>query len=154
MVQPLVDAWHALLAIPHIGLYFTAGWVAYLFGLGGWILLQKREPVATLSWLLGLALLPYIGFIIYHYLGPQRIQRHRIRRARSRAQRLDPSGTEDAIARELARLMGGDVLLESEVGPTVFVVDLPGEAVPDGAAPFSRENAPRFPSASAATRRA
>ena len=104
MVQPLVDAWHALLAIPHIGLYFTAGWVAYLFGLGGWILLQKREPVATLSWLLGLALLPYIGFIIYHYLGPQRIQRHRIRRARSRAQRLDPSGTEDAIARELARL--------------------------------------------------
>jgi hypothetical protein len=41
--------------------------------------------------------------------------------------------------------MGGDVLLESEVGPTVFVVDLPGEAVPDGAAPFSRENAPRLP---------
>jgi len=55
------------------------------------------------------------------------------------------SGLGLSIARELARLMGGDVLLESEARPTVFVVDLPGEAVPEGAAPFSRENAPRLP---------
>ena len=50
------------------------------------------------------------------------------------------SGLGLAIARELARLMGGDVTLQSVASPTAFVVDLPGEAVPDGAA-FSRENA-------------
>ncbi len=55
------------------------------------------------------------------------------------------SGLGLAIARELARLMGGDVTLESEAKPTVFVVDLPGEPVPDGARAFSRENAPRQP---------
>jgi signal transduction histidine kinase len=50
------------------------------------------------------------------------------------------SGLGLAIARELARLMGGDVTLQSVARPTAFVVDFPGEAVPDGAV-FSRENA-------------
>jgi cardiolipin synthase A/B len=67
-----------------IGPVLLFGWLAYLILLGGWIVLQKREPVATLSWLLGLALLPYVGFAIYHLLGPQKIQRQRLRRARSR----------------------------------------------------------------------
>lgn len=55
------------------------------------------------------------------------------------------SGLGLSIARALARLMGGDVRLESAGNPTVFVVDLPGEPVPDGAGAFSRENAPRQP---------
>ena len=55
------------------------------------------------------------------------------------------SGLGLAIARELARLMGGDVTLASEAKPTVFVFDLPGEPVPDGVGTFSRENAPREP---------
>src|SRR5688572_19627001 len=84
MLETLHAAWDAVLAIPNIGLWFTAGWAAYLFGLGGWIVLQKREPVATLSWLLGLALLPYLGFLIYHVFGPQKIRRQRLRRARVR----------------------------------------------------------------------
>jgi signal transduction histidine kinase len=50
------------------------------------------------------------------------------------------SGLGLSIARELARLMGGDVRLASAASPTRFVVDLPGEPVPDGARPFSREN--------------
>ena len=58
------------------------------------------------------------------------------------------SGLGLSIARELARLMGGDVRLESGAGTTVFVVDLPGEPVPDGAVSFSRENTPRGPSTS------
>ena len=41
------------------------------------------------------------------------------------------SGLGLSIARELARLMGGDVILESVAKPTVLVVDLPGEPVPD-----------------------
>ena len=54
------EAWQALLSIPHLGTWLLALWAAYLLLLGGWIVLQKREPVATLSWLLGLALLPYV----------------------------------------------------------------------------------------------
>jgi two-component system OmpR family sensor kinase len=53
------------------------------------------------------------------------------------------SGLGLAIARELARLMRGDVRLESETTPTAFVLDLPAEPVPDGAGTFSRENAAR-----------
>jgi signal transduction histidine kinase len=56
--------------------------------------------------------------------------------------RASGSGLGLAIARELARLMGGDVVLASKAKPTAFVVDLPGEATPD-AIVFSRENAPR-----------
>jgi len=63
-------------------------WVVYLVVLAGWIVLQKREPIATLSWLLSLALLPVLGLVIYHFLGPQRIKRQRLRRSRTRA-RLD-----------------------------------------------------------------
>jgi two-component system OmpR family sensor kinase len=47
------------------------------------------------------------------------------------------SGLGLSIARELARLMGGEVTLASVASPTVFVLDLPGEPAP---ASFSREN--------------
>jgi signal transduction histidine kinase len=55
------------------------------------------------------------------------------------------SGLGLSIARELARLMGGDVRLASLSGPTSFVVDLPGAPMPTQATAFSRENAPRPP---------
>src|SRR5690606_27805708 len=75
---PILDllrqGWDALAAVPHLRLYLALGWAVYLLLLGGWIVLQKREPVATLSWLLGLALLPYVGFLVYHVFGPQRIR--------------------------------------------------------------------------------
>ncbi len=75
-------AWDAFWAIPHIRLYLTAGWLAYLVGLGLWIVLQKREPAATISWLVSLAALPYLGFLVYYVFGPQKITRHRARRRR------------------------------------------------------------------------
>src|SRR6185312_11082316 len=46
---------------------------------------QKREPAATLSWVLSLAALPYLGFVIYFLLGPQRIRRQRMKRIRARS---------------------------------------------------------------------
>lgn len=66
------------------GPWIAAGWFAYLALLATWIVLQKREPIATLSWVLSLALLPVVGFLIYHFLGPTRIERQRVLRTRAR----------------------------------------------------------------------
>ncbi len=85
MLDHLQGLWQSFLAIPHLGMYLGLGWLAYLIGLGGWIVLQKREPAATLSWLISLAALPLLGFVIYYFLGPQRIHRQRVRRLRTRA---------------------------------------------------------------------
>ena len=80
--MPFEAHWHELKPL------LVGVWIAYLVVLAGWIVLQKREPIATLSWLLSLALLPVLGLLIYHFLGPQRIKRQGLRRSRSRA-RLD-----------------------------------------------------------------
>jgi cardiolipin synthase len=84
MLETIRELWGAFWTIPHIRLYLTAGWLSYLIGLGFWIVLQKREPAATLSWLISLAALPYLGFLIYYVFGPQKITRHRARRRRHR----------------------------------------------------------------------
>ncbi|TWH99484.1 cardiolipin synthase [Luteimonas cucumeris] len=106
MLDSLQQAWLWLVSIPHLRLYLVLGWLTYLLWLGAWIVLQKREPVATLSWLLGLAVLPYVGFLVYHVFGPQKIKRHRLRRGRTQSARTElPAGfqpTPEAI--ELARL--------------------------------------------------
>ena len=105
MLDSLQDAWHWLASVPHIRLYVTATWAAYLVWLGGWIVLQKREPVATLSWLLGLAALPVLGFLIYQIFGPQKIKRHRLRRSRNRMPRERPAHLEEqGDAAVMARL--------------------------------------------------
>jgi cardiolipin synthase len=66
-------------------------WFAYLVVLASWIVLQKREPIATLSWLLSLALLPWIGLVLYHFIGPRRIRRTRLKRLRSRERLEGPA---------------------------------------------------------------
>lgn len=93
----------ALWAIPHIRAWLAAAWVLYLLGLGSWILLQKREPVATLSWLLSLAALPYLGFVIYYFFGPHRIERQHRRRIRHRAS-LTPDTAPASGTQELRTL--------------------------------------------------
>jgi two-component system, OmpR family, sensor kinase len=55
------------------------------------------------------------------------------------------SGLGLAIAREIARIMGGDVRIEPGAHPTVFTLDLPGEPAPHVPKPFSRENGAREP---------
>ncbi|HZW17470.1 MAG TPA: cardiolipin synthase [Luteimonas sp.] len=105
MLDALREAWQAFTAIPHVHLYVFAIWIAYMVWLGGWIVLQKREPVATLSWLLGLAALPVVGLLVYQVFGPQKIKRHRLRRSRSRmpAEQVDGNGDHDESA-ELSQL--------------------------------------------------
>lgn len=72
--------------------WISLAWALHIAGLAVWIVLQKREPVATLSWLLALALLPVLGFVIYFFLGPRRIRRQRLRRllTRERLAQLTP----------------------------------------------------------------
>ncbi|MBO9718040.1 MAG: cardiolipin synthase [Pseudoxanthomonas sp.] len=98
--------WSWLVDLPRLGLYLLVAWLLYMIGLGVWIVLQKREPVATLSWLMSLALLPYVGFLIYFLLGPQKIQRQRLRRGRSRSGLEQFAGplVGDSQGLELARL--------------------------------------------------
>ena len=105
MLDVLHDTWRALWAVPHIRAVLAAGWAAYLVGLGAWIVLQKREPVATISWLFSLAALPYLGFLVYLVFGPQKLKRHRLRRSRNRVDL--PRAQEHSLGEtgeELARL--------------------------------------------------
>ncbi len=62
----------------------TIAELVYLVGLGAWILLEKRSPVATLAWILALVALPYVGFVVFFFLGPRRIRRKRLRHKRAR----------------------------------------------------------------------
>ena len=67
-------------------------WFVYIVFLSFWIILQKRAPVSTLSWILALAFIPYGGFIIYHFLGPQKLKRQQFRRLLSKTALKEHSG--------------------------------------------------------------
>ncbi|RYX98232.1 MAG: cardiolipin synthase [Comamonadaceae bacterium] len=69
----------------------SLAWSGYIAILSIWIVLQKRAPVSTMSWILSLALLPLAGFVIYYFLGPQRLKSQRLKRLRSRAIALAPA---------------------------------------------------------------
>jgi cardiolipin synthase len=112
MLDALASVWFEVRAIPHLERWLWALWIGYMVLLAGWIVLQKREPVATLSWVLSLAALPVVGFFIYYFLGPQRIRRQQLRRARARAALehcLPPvvEGGDDADLARLARATSG-----------------------------------------------
>ncbi len=85
MVESVQSAWQAFWSIPHLKFYLIGAWLLYLVPLCIWIVLQKREPAATISWVLSLAMLPYLGYLIYFLFGPQKIKRQRLRRLLSRA---------------------------------------------------------------------
>ncbi len=70
---------------PHLWFAISTLWLVYIVLLSVWIVLQKREAAATLSWLFALAFLPGLGFVIYHFFGPQRIRRQQLKRLRSKA---------------------------------------------------------------------
>ena len=84
MRELLHTLWATVAGIPHLAQILTVTYVAYLLLLACYIVLQKREPVATLSWILSLAALPYLGLFVFYLFGPQRIVRQRLRRGRSR----------------------------------------------------------------------
>jgi cardiolipin synthase A/B len=44
------------------------------------IIQQRRSPAATIAWLLVLALLPIVGWVLYRLIGPLRLERRKLRR--------------------------------------------------------------------------
>jgi cardiolipin synthase len=78
----------------------SLAWSGYIAVLSIWIVMQKRAPASTMGWVLSLALLPFAGFVIFYFLGPQRLKKQRLKRLRSRA-RIE--GAKDvALLREVA----------------------------------------------------
>ncbi|RZL93364.1 MAG: cardiolipin synthase [Variovorax sp.] len=69
----------------------SLAWSGYIAVLSVWIVMQKRAPVSTMSWILSLALLPFAGFVVYYFLGPQRMKKQRLKRLRSRASAHAPA---------------------------------------------------------------
>jgi cardiolipin synthase len=71
------------------------------------IVLQRREPTATLAWVLAIVLLPYVGVLIYLVAGRRRLNRQ-VRRRHARAAILEP---------HLARLVTGIADLAAPTAP-------------------------------------
>jgi cardiolipin synthase A/B len=98
----VTDAYrHPLLAVllSDWPLWLSLLWGVHIVALAVWIVLQKRSPLSTLAWVLSLAALPVLGFIVYFFLGPQKIRRQRLRRQRLR--RLHVAGAQrDPLAEE------------------------------------------------------
>ncbi len=65
-------------------LIVTASEVAWVISITMWILFERRSPVATIAWILALALLPIVGVIIYLLIGPRRFDRKKVRREAAR----------------------------------------------------------------------
>jgi len=64
----------------HLGLWLTGLWLAYAITLATWVIMQKREPAATLAWVFSLVFLPYLGFLIFYFFGPRKVRRSETRR--------------------------------------------------------------------------
>jgi cardiolipin synthase len=90
--------------------------LAYLVVLGGWILLEKRSPVATLAWILALFALPGLGFVIYFMLGPRKLRRRRLRRLRAEQATMKPPARAIALAPEAQLTLSRELV---RIGRTV-----------------------------------
>ena len=97
------------LSDPNTQLILGVLYLVYVVVLCTWIVLQKREPVATISWVVSMSLLPYVGFIIYYLIGPMKIHRQNLRRYRSTANFREHEAFRDLDheARELSQMVLG-----------------------------------------------
>lgn len=120
----MAEAWFILHSEARFWLALV--WFAYLVALSCWIALQKREPVATLSWIMSLALLPVVGLLVYHLFGPQRIKRHRLKRLRARA-RIEEikfgGGADDSTSPLMRLALGSSGFLPSTAREVRLLVD-------------------------------
>lgn len=68
-------SWGVLLVVAQIG------WVV---GAGGYIMLERRSPTATLAWITLLTALPLVSIPIYLLVGPRRLRRKKLRLSHAR----------------------------------------------------------------------
>ncbi|OVZ55870.1 cardiolipin synthase [Pigmentiphaga sp. NML080357] len=106
----------------HLVNAWSVGWALYIGTVTVWIVLQRRPPLSTVLWILVLALLPYVGYIVYYFLGPQRLKRRRIKRLRSRL--LIASQTERALLREHEHQIPPTVARMAALGRTACDIPL------------------------------
>ncbi|MCU0618408.1 MAG: cardiolipin synthase [Gemmatimonadaceae bacterium] len=97
LLLPPGDAW----------LWLELLWV---LGMSAWILLERRPPLATLSWILGLSLLPVVGIPVYYFLGPRSLRRRQLRR------RLARTAVARSRPRAMAELLENAATLREEIG--------------------------------------
>jgi cardiolipin synthase A/B len=57
------------------------------------IVLQRRTPAATIAWLLVLTVFPIVGWLVYRLIGPQRLERRKLRRRVTRKLIAEATGT-------------------------------------------------------------
>jgi cardiolipin synthase len=62
----------------------TTGFALWAIVMAVVIVLQRRSPAATIAWMLVLAFLPIFGWVIYRLIGPQRLERKKLRRRLTR----------------------------------------------------------------------
>lgn len=81
--------------------------IVYVVFLATYILLEKRSSAATIAWILILALVPIVGFVLYFFLGSRVLQRKRMRHARARADVREQHGNASASDVQRARSSRG-----------------------------------------------
>ena len=104
--------------------------VVWVLGMSGYILLERRPPLATVAWIVGLAWLPLLGGLVYYFLGPRRLNRRRRRRvmartsqrAKDHSARRPASPDGDTLGNTGARLAA--VALGTEQSPPMPCTDL------------------------------
>lgn len=65
-------------------LLFTSAFAVWAIVMAVVIVLQRRSPAATIAWMLVLAFLPGVGYVVYRLIGPQRLARKKLRRQLTR----------------------------------------------------------------------
>ncbi|MDZ7632400.1 MAG: cardiolipin synthase [Gemmatimonadaceae bacterium] len=89
------------MTLPVLPDWFIALEVLWVIVISGYILIERRPPLATLAWIVSLAALPVLGVLVYYFLGPRRLDRRRRRRImartskRARDQRAVPNRSAD-----------------------------------------------------------
>ncbi len=72
--------------------WFIAIEIVWVIVMSGYILLERRPPLATVAWIISLATLPVLGLLVYYFLGPRRLERKRRRRVMARTAKRAKAG--------------------------------------------------------------
>lgn len=70
--------------LEHSRNFLFLAWLVYFVLLVSTILLQKRNPISSIAWILSLSVLPVIGLFIYHFFGPKKIEKQKMSREQKR----------------------------------------------------------------------